>query len=140
MQRIVFDDFDYKTDNVDFEKCLDILLNYRNIDIIEQDERKSSTLHYALLFNDSKAVLELLKRGANIGVRNRCNQITISNINAKLLEKHFDTCITSNSFGTQNNDGIAIIFNFKNLIPAPNLQTENIADEMGLIKEKFKIE
>lgn len=48
---------------VDFEKCFHVLLNHRNIDINHADAANCSALHYAVKFNNSKAILELLAKG-----------------------------------------------------------------------------
>lgn len=116
-----------------FEKCFEILLNHRNIDINQQDVFHCTALHYAIKSNNSKAILELLKQGAYIGVRNAANQLSISNINAKVLENHFDSCITTNGL-RPTADNFEIEFDFKNLVPHHNLHAENVADELTSIE------
>lgn len=48
---------------IDFEKCFHCLLNHRNIDINQVDAANCSALHYAVKFNMSRAILELLAKG-----------------------------------------------------------------------------
>lgn len=118
---------------IDFEKCFHILLNHRNIDINQIDVTNCTALHYAVKFNNSSAVLELLKRGAYIGVQNKFNQLSISNINAKVLEKHFDSCITTNGFRLSD-DNFEIEFDYRNFIPHQNTAAESVVNEMTSIE------
>lgn len=99
-----------------YEKCFQSLLNHRNIDINQKDLNDCSALHYAIRFNNSRAILELLKRGAYMGLKNKFNQLSISSINPKVLEKHLDSCITTNDtrFG---DDNFEIRFDYTNLVP-----------------------
>lgn len=48
---------------VDFEKCFQCLLNHRNIDINQVDAANCTALHYAVKFNNSRAILDLLAKG-----------------------------------------------------------------------------
>lgn len=117
---------------VDYDKCFQILLDYRNIDINQLDVNHCTALHYAVKFNNTKATLELLKRGAYIGVKNRFNQLAISNINPKVLEKHFDSCITTNGFRTSD-DNFEIEFDYKNFVPNQSGHDESLANDMASI-------
>lgn len=104
------------THKCNYEKCFQILLNHPNIDINQKDLYDCSALHYAVKFNNSRAILELLQRGAYIGVKNKFDRLTISSINPKVLEKHFDNCITTNAF-RPGDDNFAIEFDYTNLVP-----------------------
>lgn len=118
---------------VDFEKCFQILLEHPNIDINQFDVIDHNTaLHYAVKFNTPSAILELLKRGAYIGVKNYFNQLAISNINPKVLEKHFDSCITTNEYRTSDNN-FYIEFDYKNLVPRQIGHDDSLANEMASI-------
>lgn len=118
------------THTVNFEKCFQILLNHQNIDINQLDVTHSSALHYAVKCNNSYAALQLLAKGAYIGVRNRFNHLAISNINPKVLEKHFDTCITANGC-RRSDDDFEVHIDYKNLV---NANVENVSDEMAAIE------
>lgn len=122
-----------QTKHIDHEKCFEILLKHRNININQMDVFNCSALHYAVKFNNSTAIIKLLKRGAYIGIQNKFKELPILNINSKVLEKHFDTCITTNEF-RMSNDNFEIGFDFKNLVPAQHSHNESITDEMTAIE------
>lgn len=120
------------TKSINFEKCFEMLLNHPHIDINQLDDVTHCTaLHYAVKFNYPNAIMELLNRGAHIGVRNSFNQLSISNIKANLLEKHFDRCISTNGL-RRSDDKFEIQFDYKNLVPIHI--TDGIADEMTSIE------
>ncbi|XP_031635450.1 transient receptor potential cation channel protein painless-like, partial [Contarinia nasturtii] len=50
----------------DYERCFEMLLSHRNIDVNQMDMNHSTALHYAVKFNNSRAILELLKHGAYV--------------------------------------------------------------------------
>lgn len=123
------------TQKCNYEKCFQLLLNHRNININQQDMNHCSALHYAVKFNNSNAILELLKKGAYIGVKNKFNQLSISNINPKVLEKHFDRCITTNDYRI-GDDNFEIRFDYTNFVPAESRkQTEENPDEQKSLAE-----
>lgn len=111
------------TPKCNYEKCFQLLLNHRNIDINQQDLFDCSALHYAVKFNNSNAILDLLKKGAFIGVKNKFNQLSISNINPKVLEKHFDSCITTNDYRV-GDDNFEIRFDYTNFVPTETRQPD----------------
>lgn len=130
------------TPKCNYEKCFQLLLNNRNIDVNQRDLNCCSALHYAVKFNNSDAILELLKKGAYIGVKNKFNQLPISNINPKVLEKHFDSCITTNDCRI-GDDNFEIRFDYTNFVPAQareqnaknsDVVTESSPDEMNPIE------
>lgn len=104
------------THKCNYEKCFQLLLEHQSIDINQKDMNDCSALHYAVKYNDSRAILELLKRGAYIGVRNKFNQLSISSINPRVLEKHFDNCISTNGFRL-GDDNFELRFDYTNLVP-----------------------
>lgn len=112
------------TQKCNYSKCFQILLDHPNIDINQTDMFDCSALHYAVKFNNSDAILELLRRGAYIGVKNKFNRFTISSINPKVLEKHFDSCITTNEC-RPGDDNYAIQLDFTNLVPSELRTCEN---------------
>ncbi|XP_055300695.1 transient receptor potential cation channel protein painless-like [Sitodiplosis mosellana] len=120
---------DQVTPKCNYEKCFQMLLNHRNVDINQKDLNDCSALHYAVKFNNSRATLDLLKRGAFIGVKNKFNQLSISSINPKVLEKHLDTCITTNEYRA-GDDNFEIYFDYTNLVPLETREsTQQSADE-----------
>ncbi|XP_055307771.1 transient receptor potential cation channel protein painless-like [Sitodiplosis mosellana] len=132
--QIILGNFGCKvTEKVDYEKCFELLLNHPNIDVNLQGAYTQNVLHHAAMFHNSKPILELLKKGAYIGGRNAFNEFSISHISANVLESHFDSCITTNGFRSSD-DKFEIEFNFKNFVPFHTLQTDDNADEMGVIE------
>lgn len=117
------------TQKCNYSKCFEILLNHKKIDINQQDMFDCSPLHYAIKFNNSDAIRKLLEKGAFIGVRNKFNQLSISNINPKVLEKHLDSCITTNGIRT-GEDSFEIHFDYTNLVPLATREScEKSTDE-----------
>ncbi|XP_055299908.1 transient receptor potential cation channel protein painless-like isoform X2 [Sitodiplosis mosellana] len=106
---------EYVDKQIDFGKCVDLLFNYAEYEINEQNIDQYSPLQLAVMYNKPKAILHLLKRGAYIGVQDAVGRPAIWNINPKILEKHFDHCITGENL---------VIFNFENLI-APSSDYPN---------------
>lgn len=105
------------TNKCNYDKCLQVLLKNKKIYIDQQDTTKSSALHYAVKYNNSNVITDLLKNGAYVGVKNAFNQYSISNINPKVLEKHLDKCITTNQLRS-GEDNFEIIFDYTNLVPS----------------------
>lgn len=89
------------------QKCFDLLLAY----MMRINEKSVNwALSHAICNNKSEAIRESLKNGASL--RNESNQLL--RIDPKLLEKHFDGCITSDRCASKNE--FTIDFNFKNLV------------------------
>lgn len=106
---------------IDFGKCVELLFKYAAYDINEQNIDRYSPLHLAVMYNKQKIILHLLKSGAYIGVQDPKSRLAIWNINPKLLEKHFDHCITGENL---------VVFNFENLIaPSSDLPNDLTAIE-----------
>lgn len=93
--------------NVDFGKCVDLLFEYAQYEINEQNDDHYSALHLAVMYNKTETIFELLKKGAYIGVIDRNNRPAIWNITPQTLERYFDQCIIGDDL---------IVFNFENLI------------------------
>lgn len=122
---------------VDFEKCFETLMQMKEIDINQFDTANKSALHYGIKSNNPNIILKLLKRGAYIGVKTEFNRFTISQIDPKLLERHFDTCITSNGLSI-NDDDFEIQFNFKNMTRSQSAKAANQANELAVIEHISK--
>lgn len=100
---------------VDFGKCVDILFKYTQYDINEQNDDQYSPLHLAVMYNKTKIIFDLLKKGAYIGLLDKTDRPAIWNMNAATLESYFDQCIVGDD---------SIVFNFQNLI-SPNDEFPN---------------
>lgn len=122
-----------QTASINHENCFEMLLKQPNIDINQMDVWHCTALHYAVKFNDSKAIHKLLNHGAYIGVRNKSDQLSISNIDPRVLEKHFNNCITTNECRISD-DNFEIEFDYKNLVPVHHAHSECILNEMSAIE------
>lgn len=122
------------TNKCNYEKCFKLLLNHHDIDVDQRDLYHNSALHYAVKYNNRDAILELLKLGSYIGVKNHFNQYSISEISPKILEKHFDSCITTN--GSRRGDSaFEIEFDYTNLVP-PQTRKQNLKIANGMCDGK----
>lgn len=86
-----------------YKKCFAALLNYSYITVecINQVERSGWTaLHYAIQFKFDDLTLELLRRGAYVGVLNSANEIAIQYIEPELFETYLDWCIEMHEIDT----------------------------------------
>lgn len=104
------------TKDRNFEKCFDLLLNHHDIDVNQYDSSNCTALHYSVQCRNSEVIHELLKKGAYFGVQNKLGQLAITDIDAKVLEKHLNSCITTNGLRPSDED-YEIAFNYKNFIP-----------------------
>ncbi|XP_028177403.1 transient receptor potential cation channel protein painless [Ostrinia furnacalis] len=95
-----------KNPNSDHKGCLEILLKHPkiNINVNYPDLKDNTALHYAARNGDSDTVLELLRNGACIGLRNKFNEPPLADINAKTLETYLDECITTNGERPSDDD------------------------------------
>lgn len=57
-----------KNEKGDFGKCVDLLFKYAQYEINEQNDDHYSALHLAVMYNKTSIILDLLKKGAFIGV------------------------------------------------------------------------
>lgn len=110
------------TEKCNYEKCFKLLLAHSAIDVDQTDVIGCTALHYAVKYNNQHAMLELLDRGAYIGVQNSFDRFSISDISPKVLEKHLDNCVTTNAHHRSGDDNFEIIFDFKNLVPITTKQ------------------
>ncbi|XP_060646425.1 transient receptor potential cation channel protein painless-like [Drosophila nasuta] len=77
----------------EYQECLLQLLKDQRQCINDVDDQHKTPLHYAVLCRNEIAIRVLLREGARLGVRNAKNRWLIEDIDAKLLEEHFDYCI-----------------------------------------------
>lgn len=104
------------TKSCDYRKCFYLLLHFPQIDIDQKDSYGNTALHAAVKYNNQAEVLALLKKGAYIGALNKVNDFPITDIDAKILEIHFNTCITTNGL-RPGDDNYEIRFKYGNLVP-----------------------
>lgn len=113
------------TNKCDYERCFTLLLNHPDIDVDDLDLFNCSALHYAVRYNNHNAIAELLRRGAYIGIKNRFDRFSVTDINPKILEKHFDSCITTNTL-RPGDDNFEIIYDYKNFVPPVTKRTKEL--------------
>lgn len=116
-----------------FEKCFEMLLQNGHVDINQHDSANCTALHYSVKCAQHDATLQLLKEGAYFGKQNKLGELAISEIDAKVLKKHFDSCITANALRPSDDD-FEIEFNFKNFVSLrKDRNDESYANEMAAI-------
>lgn len=95
-----------KTPKADFNGCLELLLKHPkiNINVNHLDIKDNTALHYAARNGDQETVLELLRNGACVSLRNKFNEPPLADINAKTLETYLDECITTNGERPSDDD------------------------------------
>ncbi|KAJ8727061.1 hypothetical protein PYW08_015458 [Mythimna loreyi] len=95
-----------KTPKENFNECLEILLKHPkiNINVNHPDVKDNTALHYAARNGDQETVLELLRNGACVGLRNKFNEPPLADINAKTLETYLDECVTTNGERPSDDD------------------------------------
>lgn len=129
----------------DFLKCFKLLVNYPGIDLNRKDDAGNTPLHVAVNYNIEAVALELLKRGAYLGSKNKFNELSINDIEPRILEKHFNQCIQTN--GRRSGDtNYEIIFEYTNLVPSslskgkstPRPGNQACSDEMAPIEYMAK--
>lgn len=113
------------TNKCNYEKCFSLLLNHPDIDVDEMDLFDCSALHYAIRYNNHSAIAELLKRGAYVGVKNRFDRYSITDINPQVFEKHLDSCITTNTL-RPGDDNFEIIYDYTNLVPSVTKRSKEL--------------
>lgn len=94
------------TPKENFNECLKLLLTdvKVNININHPDIKDNTALHYAARNGDQETVLELLRNGACVGLRNVFNEPPLADINAKTLETYLDECVTTNDQRPSDDD------------------------------------
>lgn len=127
--------------DANFKNCFEILMKQQNIDVNQYDSANCTALHYSVQCGNTQVTLELLKKGAYIGMQNKKGHLAISDIDAKVLKKHLDSCITTNGLRPSDED-FEIEFNYKNFIHQNNrkekkeLSFKNFIQEMSLMGRK----
>lgn len=104
------------TKSCDYKKCFYLLLNYARTDVNQSDGTGCTALHAAVRYNNQAEILALLNKGAYIGSQNKFNDLPITDIDSKVLETHFNTCISTNG-RRAGDDNYEIRFDYSNLVP-----------------------
>ncbi|CAH0759281.1 unnamed protein product [Diatraea saccharalis] len=117
----------------DHKGCLKLLLENPkiNINVNHPDIKDNTALHYAARNGDSDTVLELLRKGACVGLRNKFNEPPLADINAKTLETYLDECITTN--GERPSDDDYEIHMKYSFLVYPNNSLENELSKVPLM-------
>lgn len=113
----------------DYTQCFKLLLSCDQVDVNETDISDRRPLHYAIRYGHGTAVQELLRNGAYLGARSQFNELSIQDIDASLLEQHFDECITFND-RSRGSQSFEIIFNYGSLKLSENLNSRSQCNEM----------
>ena len=105
--------FDLKAKNASYEKCLEILLDGEGSRKFEgqisrilnyQEKLEGNTaLHFATMQADQEIIKILLKRGANMGVKNFRDKTPVESILPETLQEFFDDCIQEEGVVTDEN-------------------------------------
>ncbi|XP_075973020.1 transient receptor potential cation channel family member painless [Anticarsia gemmatalis] len=114
-----------KSARADHKGCLEILLKNPKlkINVNHPDIKDNTALHYAARNGDQETVLELLRNGACVGLRNKFNEPPLADINPKTLETYLDECITTNG-ERPSDDNYEIHMKYRFLV-YPNNSIEN---------------
>lgn len=70
----------------------------------------------AVKYNNKAETLAILGKGAYIGSQNKLTELPITDIDPKILETHFNTCIATNG-RRSGDDNYEIRFQYFNLVP-----------------------
>lgn len=81
--------------NNEYQNCLLRLLQSQSNCINLYDDQHNTPLYYAVLYRNEIAIRELLRHGAKLGLSSPRKRLPIEDMDVKLLEEHFDYCITS---------------------------------------------
>uniref|UniRef100_A0A182NMU4 Ion transport domain-containing protein n=1 Tax=Anopheles dirus TaxID=7168 RepID=A0A182NMU4_9DIPT len=112
-----------------FFKIMKILLNDPRTEIDKVDLKRCTALHYAVKYKITHALELLLAKGAYIGGEDLFGDLPISEMDSFLLEKHLDSCVTSND-RKPGDDDYEVKINFSNFIPPVRKSSPNQPDLM----------
>lgn len=116
----------HTNEKADHRGCLKLLLDNHskiNINVNHADIKQNTALHYAARNGDQETVMELLRNGACVALRNKFNEPPLADINAKTLETYLDECVTTNG-ERPSDDNYEIHMQYRFLV-YPNNSIEN---------------
>lgn len=105
----------------DYDRCLSLILDDNTIEsklaiiypmIDAQDNRGNTPLHLAGRLGNEKAVLKILRAGANIGVKNSNGETPIDRIPSKTLHSYLDECIHCEGLLVDEDFKLVFSYNF----------------------------
>lgn len=97
-----------------FNNCLQFLLKMKKININAKDNDKNSALYYAVQSRNQKLILDILKKGAYLGGRNK-DDYYIKNIDPTILKDLLDSCISTHNH--TSHDHFIIQFKYASFKP-----------------------
>lgn len=103
-------------DSANIENCLNLLLSHRKVDVNAKDKFGYTALSVSVRSTNPNVTAKLLNCGAYIGSVSKWGDMAIGDIQPQLLEKHFDSCITTDDTNI-NSESLGLTFDYKNLIP-----------------------
>lgn len=125
--------------DVNYRECFNTLLELDDVPVNEYSETKNTPLHYSGFVTDPEITRKLLEKGASLANENKYKSLPVEEIDPKILEKHFDSCITVKELCSTDKRRIVASFDYSSLIPTgkpeeskdPNIET-------GLIQKNVK--
>ncbi|XP_075168921.1 transient receptor potential cation channel protein painless-like [Haematobia irritans] len=123
-----------KFDLKDFVRCLDLLVRFKHIDINQLDGLGNTILHHSTHLSDA-CVLEILKQGYSLAIRNKAGELPVSSIKSDILKAHFDGLIIKE----YDTESWKITFDYNNFLHLPN-GNKDAASQMEIFKAIAKME
>ncbi|XP_065199699.1 transient receptor potential cation channel protein painless-like [Planococcus citri] len=103
----------------DHYQCLEYILNnvpINQLDINFEDVNGNTALHYAVAWQEAKAIVLLLQNGAYMCKANKNGTIPLKSINSQILQQYLDSCISSNNYPPEHAD-YQITIDYKLFMP-----------------------
>ncbi|XP_065199687.1 transient receptor potential cation channel protein painless-like [Planococcus citri] len=103
----------------DHYQCLEYILKnvpINQLDINFEDVNGNTALHYAVAWQEAKAIGLLLQNGAYMCTENKNGMIPLKSINPEILQQYLDSCISSNNYPPEHAD-YQITIDFKLFMP-----------------------
>lgn len=95
----------------------------------------NTPLHYAAMFSENEAVLDLLKRGASLVVENKFGEKPIDYIDPRAMKKFIDQCVESKTSLSIYHKKAAITFNYQFLLKNQREDIESNKDSFVEIED-----
>ncbi|XP_018577297.1 uncharacterized protein LOC108915673 isoform X2 [Anoplophora glabripennis] len=123
-------------------KYFNEILCYDGLQVDIVYKNGNTPLHYAIIFDNTKAILKLLDRGASLFIQNYTNKTPLDYISKDDLELYLDQCLVLDNYNTPHSKKYEIRFDFSGLLQKDPNQ-ELICSEVEIMSkicscEKFK--